>query len=233
MKKFKRVLWLVLFIFSAFISYHFIVDNKPTIFLIGDSTMAEKTLDDNPARGWGQVFPNFFTKQVLIENHAKNGRSTKSFINQGLWEVVYDKLKPGDYVFIQFGHNDSKITDTSKYAEPHTTYKQNLIRYVNDSRAKGAFPILITPVNRRKFDNEGKFVDSHGDYPGIVREVANEMNIPLIDLHATSLKFFSELGPEKTKKLFLVGIPPNTYKALSNGNGDNTHFTHYGAVKVA
>ena len=233
MKIFGKAISFGLLFVGILLSYHFTNESKQTIFLIGDSTMSDKPLDDNPEHGWGQVFPNWFTSEVKIENHAKNGRSTKSFFNQGLWKVVYDKLKPGDYVFIQFGHNDSKITDTSRYAEPHTTYKQFLIRYVNDTRSKGAIPILITPVNRRKFDDEGKFVDQHGDYPGVVREVANEMNVPLIDLHAKSLKYFSELGSEQTKKLFLVGVPPNTYKAMPKGNGDNTHFTHYGAVKVA
>lgn len=229
----KKYSLFISIIFVSVISYHFALENKPTLFLIGDSTMADKPLDDNPEHGWGQVFPNFFNDQVVIENHAKNGRSTKSFFNQGLWKAVYNKLQPGDYVFIQFGHNDSKISDTTRYAEPHTTYKQYLIKYVNESRSKGAIPVLITPVNRRKFDEQGKFVDQHGDYPGVVREVANELNVPLIDLHEKSLKLFSELGPEKTAELFLFGVPPETYKALPKGNGDNTHFTRYGAIEIS
>ncbi len=206
---------------------------KVTIYLIGDSTCADKPLNDNPERGWGQLFPNFLNDDVIVENHAKNGRSTKSFVNEGLWKVVYDKLQPGDYVFIQFGHNDSKITDTTRYAEPHTTYKQFLVRYVTETRSKGAIPILLTPVNRGKFDEQGKFVDQHGDYPVVVREVAKELNVPLIDVHAKSLKLFSELGPEKTAKLFLFGVPADTYKALPKGNGDNTHFTRDGAIEVS
>lgn len=206
---------------------------KITIYLIGDSTCADKPLNDNPERGWGQLIPNFFSDDVIIENHAVNGRSTKSFYNEGLWKAVYDKLKPGDYVFIQFGHNDQKIADTTRYAEPHTAYKQNLIRYVNETRAKGAVPVLLTPVNRRKYDEQGKFVDQHGDYPGVVREVAKELNVPLIDVHAKSLKLFSELGPEKSAQLFLFGVPPQTYKALPKGNGDNTHFTRTGAIEVS
>ncbi len=233
MKNKKYFATLSLFIASALLFLHFEFEPKITVYLIGDSTMSDKPRDDNPEHGWGQVFPSFFTDKIDIENHAKNGRSTKSFYNQGLWKNVYDKLKPGDYVFIQFGHNDSKISDTSRYAEPHTTYKKFLELYVNQSRSKGAIPVLITPVNRRKFDAGGKFVDQHGDYPGVVRQVAKEMNVPLIDLHAKSLKLFSELGPEGTKKLFLNGVPPNTYKAMPKGNGDNTHFTYEGALEVA
>ena len=229
----KKIFFVLALTVSVFLSYNFFIEDKPTLYLIGDSTMADKLLDDNPERGWGQLFPNFFNDNVVIENHAKNGRSTKSFIDQGLWKAVYDKLKPGDYVFIQFGHNDSKISDTTRYAEPHTAYKQNLIRYVNDSRAKGAFPILITPVNRRKFDDDGKFVDQHGDYPGVVREVAKSLNVPLIDLHAKSLELFSKLGAEGTKNLFIMSVPPKTYKALPDGKVDNTHFTRRGAIIIA
>ena len=206
--------------------------NDPVVYLVGDSTMANKPLEDNPERGWGQLFPQFFDEALTIENFAKNGRSTKSFIQEGLWQKVLDKLKPGDYVFIQFGHNDQKISDTNRYAEAHTTYKQNLIRYVNESRAKGANPVLLTPVNRRKFDNDGKFVDQHGDYPSVVREVAAQMDVPLIDLHKKSEKVFSELGEEKTKEIFLW-IPPDKYKSLPNGKTDNTHFSETGAILVA
>lgn len=216
----------------AVISLNFITDSRPTIFLIGDSTMADKPVDDNPEHGWGQVFPEFFNDQVIIENHARNGRSTKSFISDGLWQKVYDKIRPGDYVFIQFGHNDSKISDTNRYAEAHTLYKKNLIKFITEARLKSAYPVLLTPVNRRKFDSDGKFIDQHGDYPGVVREVANELKVPVIDVHAKSLKLFSELGAEATKKLFLH-IPPKTYKALSEGKEDNTHFTREGAEQVA
>ena len=229
----KRITSLFIIVSALIIIAWILPQEKITIFLIGDSTCADKPLDDNPERGWGQLFPNFFNDDIIIENHAKNGRSTKSFRNEGLWKVVYDKLKPGDYVFIQFGHNDQKINDTTRYAAPHTTYKENLKKYVEDTRSKGARPILLTPVNRRKYDEDGKFVDQHGDYPGVVREVAAELNVPLIDVHAKSLKIFSKLGAEGTEKLFLFGVPPNTYKALPKGHGDNTHFTHDGAILVS
>jgi len=219
-------------IFGLLFLFGFHIDYNPVIYLVGDSTMANKPVEDNPERGWGQMFPLFFNEELTIENHAKNGRSTKSFIQEGLWQKVLDKLKSGDFVFIQFGHNDQKISDTNRYAEAHTTYRQNLIRYVTETREKGANPVLLTPVNRRKFDKDGKFIDQHGDYPSVVRSVAEEMEIPLIDLHKKSEKVFSELGEEKTKELFLW-IPPNKYKSLPDGKTDNTHFSSDGAVLIA
>ncbi len=212
--------------------FAFAPKEKPTIYLIGDSTCADKPLDDNPERGWGQVFLNFFNEGIAIENNAKNGRSTKSFRDLGLWKDVYEKLKPGDYVFIQFGHNDQKITDTTRYAEARTAYRQNLIRYVNETREKGAIPILLTPVNRRKFDDIGSFIDQHGEYPIVVREVASELNVPLIDVHKKSLDLFSKFGPEKTKEIFLH-YKGGIYKNLKVGKEDNTHFNRKGAIEVA
>jgi len=205
--------------------------NKPTIHLIGDSTMADKPLDDNPERGWGQLFPLFFTHEIQIINYARNGRSTKSFIDQGLWIEVYNNLKPGDYVFIQFGHNDAKKSDTTRYADAHTAYRDNLIRFIAETREKGANQVLITPVNRRKFSDTGEFVDQHGEYPVLVRELATEYNVPLIDLHARSLELFRKLGPVKSEGLFLRA-PAGVYKALPEGKSDNTHFNRTGAIKI-
>ena len=210
----------------------FIFEPKPVIYLIGDSTCANKSLDDNPERGWGQLLPNFFNEDVIIENYAVNGRSTKSFRDLGHWSIVYDKLKPGDYVFIQFGHNDSKLTDTTRYAEAHTAYKENLIRYIMETKSKGATPILLTPVNRRKFDEKGNFIDQHGDYPAVVREVAVEMKVELIDIHKKSFDLFSKLGAEETKKIFLH-VPAKIYKTFPEGREDNTHFIRNGAIEVA
>ncbi len=217
-----------LFVFTAF----FLFESKPVIYLIGDSTCADKQMDDNPERGWGQLLPNFFTDDVVIENHAVNGRSTRSFRTLGHWQVVYNKLKQGDFVFIQFGHNDSKISDTSRYAEANTDYRINLLRYIKEIKEKGATPVLLTPVNRRKFDSNGKFIDQHGDYPAVVREVAAAANTYLIDIHKKSLEFFTQLGEEKTKELFLH-IKPGKYKSFPEGKEDNTHFTRKGAIEIA
>jgi DNA sulfur modification protein DndE len=201
------------------------------IFLIGDSTMADKPLtNDNPERGWGQLFAGMMDAQVF--NHAVNGRSTKSFLAEGRWDAVLKELQKGDYVFIQFGHNDSKKSDSTRFAAPQTTYRTNLIRFVNESREKGAQPILITPVMRRKFDEQGNFIDQHGEYPGVVKEVAAAYHVPLIDLHALSKEVIVEHGVEKSKDLFLW-IPPNTNRTFPDGKKDDTHFSSYGATIMA
>jgi lysophospholipase L1-like esterase len=194
--------------------------------------MADKPLADNPERGWGQMLPLFFDYDVKIFNHARNGRSTKSFIDEGRWKKVYDDLKSGDYVFIQFGHNDSKISDPNRYADPHTDFKNNLVTMINDSKEKGAFPVLITPVHRRNFDKNNKIIDKHGDYSSVVREIAASMNVGLIDLHKKSEKLFNDLGPEKTKKIFLW-ISAGKYEAFPDGKEDNTHFTQLGSYEIA
>ena len=202
------------------------------IFLIGDSTMSDKPLTDNPERGWGEILPLFFDRHVTIENYAVNGRSTKSFIDQGRWHNVLDKLRPNDYVFIQFGHNDEKKEDTSRYAAPGTDYKYNLMKFVREARAKGALPVLLTPVSRRKFDEEKKAVETHQEYSDAVRQVGRDENVPLIDLDKKSVALLGEIGEEKSKGLFLW-IPPRKYKSLPVGKQDNTHFTIEGAKKIA
>ncbi|HMK04208.1 MAG TPA: glycosyl hydrolase family 28 protein [Ferruginibacter sp.] len=207
-------------------------DKKPTIFLIGDSTMANKPLEENPERGWGQYFPNYMTDEVEIQNHAVNGRSTKSFIREKRWDTVMSRLKPGDYVMIQFGHNDQKAEDTARSAPAHTIYKENLIRFVNEARSKGAFPVLITPVMRRKFDANGKFIDQHADYPGIVKEVAAMLNVFFIDLHKSSEAMIIKEGVENSKRFFLH-IAPGHFKNYKAKPEDNTHFSDYGAASVA
>lgn len=142
--------------------------NNITVFTIGDSTMADKKAEVAPETGWCQALPAFMDQGVIIKNRAVNGRSSKSFITEGRWKAVHDSLKPGDYLFIQFGHNDQKIQDTSRYSEPYTTYRHNLARFVKEAREKGATPVLFTSIVRRKFEN-GFLMDTHGDYPVVVR----------------------------------------------------------------
>jgi lysophospholipase L1-like esterase len=218
--------------FSVLYMLGFQGERTVRIFLIGDSTMADKPLIGTAERGWGQVFPLLFDSDVIAENHARNGRSTKSFIAEGRWETVLDKLQQGDYVFIQFGHNDAKKEDTSRYAEAHTDYKRNLIRFVSDARAKEAIPVLLTPVSRRQFDDHGTLVDTHGDYPIVVRELAAEQKVPLIDVHQSSMQWLRSLGPDESKKFF-VWIKPELYTANRIGRQDNTHFNESGALKIA
>lgn len=207
-------------------------EEKPRIFLIGDSTCANKNPYDAPETGWGQVLPELFTNAVEIQNHAVNGRSTRSFRNQGLWKKVHEQLHKGDYVFIQFGHNDQKESDTTRYAAAQTDYRKNLIRYIEETQAKGATPVLFTPVMRRKFDESGKFVDQHGEYPVVVREIAKQYNITLIDMHASSQKIIEQHGVEGSKKIFM-NIAGGIYPKFPKGLEDNTHFTYYGAKLMA
>lgn len=227
MKKYTTIFLLAVISGLAFMQ----PDKKPTIFLIGDSTCANKPLEDNPERGWGQLLPRFFTSEVEIQNHAVNGRSTKSFINEHRWDTVMSRMKEGDFVMIQFGHNDEKTDKPDVGAPAHTLYKENLIRFINETRSKGAIPVLITPVMRRSFDSTGKFVDSHGDYPGVVKEVAASMNVAMIDLHKSSEELILKEGFENSKRLFLH-IPANHFKDKKDKT-DNTHFSEYGAASVA
>lgn len=207
-------------------------DDPPRVFMIGDSTMANKPLEDNPERGWGQLFPLFLQKGVTVKNYAVNGRSTKSFITEHRWDTVLAQLKAGDWVIIQFGHNDAKKEDSTRYAAPNGAYKDNLVRFIKEARAKGANPVLVTPVQRRKFDEKGAFVDQHGDYPRVVKEVAASYKVPLIDLHKSSEALIMQHGVQGSEKLFKT-TPAGHYTTIPAGVTDNTHFNTYGATLVA
>lgn len=207
-------------------------DDQLTIFLCGDSTLADKLPADAPETGWGMVLPSYFNEAVKVQNHAVNGRSTKSFITEGRWQKVVSQVKKGDWVFIQFGHNDQKVADTTRSAPAQTLYRQNLIRFVNETRAKGGNPLLITPVMRRKFDENGAFVDQHGDYPQVVKEVAKELKVPIVDLHAKSQKVIEKHGVEASKLLFLH-YGANVFPKNPKGLTDDTHFSKYGAAVMA
>ncbi|MGA3287304.1 MAG: rhamnogalacturonan acetylesterase [Bacteroidota bacterium] len=202
------------------------------IFLIGDSTMADKPLADNPEHGWGQMFPMFFSQYVHIMNYAVNGRSTKNFLAEGHWKKVYDQLQPDDYVFIQFGHNDAKKEDTLRYAAPHPDYKDNLKRIIHETREKSAIPILLTPITRRDFDKNGQYVGTHGEYPAVMKEVAKEENVPLIDMFEKTKQLVIKLGDAPSKELYLAGVKQNEFR-LWNKKRDNTHFTRTGAIQMA
>lgn len=206
---------------------------KPTIYGIGDSTMANKVKpDENPERGWGQMLPMFFNDNITIDNRAVNGRSTKSFIDEKRWEAIYKILKPGDYVFIQFGHNDAKEKDAARYTNPHTAYRHNLIRFVNETREKGATPIIFSSVARRNFNENGVLIPTHGDYTLEARLVAQEFNVPFIDMEYYSEVLEQSYGPEKSKQLhlhFKAGEIPY-YK---EDKADDTHFSAKGATEIA
>ena len=204
------------------------------IFLVGDSTMSDKPDLSKPERGWGMAFGQYFDNGVVIRNTAVNGRSTKSFLREGRWAKVLDGLRPGDWVFIQFGHNDEKVEDSTRSAPAQTLYRQLLTKFVQQARAKGANPVLLTPVGRRFFDDHGQRKDDHGEYPGVVREVAKAQKVPLIDLHEKSWALYSALGEAGTRPLFW-SYQNGYYQAnpVAPAKNDNTHFSEYGATRVA
>jgi lysophospholipase L1-like esterase len=204
------------------------IRSAPRVHLAGDSTMADKpTEPPNPEHGWGQLLPKFFKEPAMIVNHAANGRSTRSFITEGRWQKLVDALRPGDWVIIQFAHNDEKI-----FPNARGEFQNNLRRFVADVRAKQANPILATPCVRRSFDEAGKLVDTHGDYPEAVRAVAAETKVPFLEMTRLSMELEERHGPEGSKHLHLW-IGAGVYQRQLEGYQDNTHYSAYGAERVA
>ena len=222
-----------LFFLFSFISLSCFAQ-KTTIYTIGDSTMADKIKpDENPEKGWCQVLPSFFDlNKITIENRAVNGRSTKSFIDEKRWDSVYKSLKKGDYVFIQFGHNDEKVADSTRYTNPHTAYRHNLIRFVSETREKGAIPVLFSSIARRNFNEHGVLVGTHGDYPLEARLVAQEYQVPFIDLEYFSERLEQAYGPEKSKELHLH-FRAGEHPYYPEGKADDTHLSMKGATEIA
>ena len=195
-----------------------------TVHLMGDSTMAEKDLPKaGLERGWGMMLQNFLNpEEVKVINYAQNGRSTKSFIDLGLWDKVYNAIQPGDYVFIQFGHNDAKADDPARYAPAYGAYQDNLRLFIDGVREKGGVPVLLTPVARRWFKEGGLDRNCHTDYPAAMKAVAAEKNVVLLDVTTPTLDWIEELGDEASKAYFMI----------STGKNDNTHLVPAGARKV-
>lgn len=207
------------------------IREKIRIFIAGDSTACDYEPSRAPRAGWGQMIGPFFDqRQVSIENRAISGRSSISFINEGALDGILTDIKNGDYLLIQFGHNDAKKEDPTRYADPDT-YQTYLSQYVNGARQAGANPVLITPVNRRSFD-QGRLVPTHGLYPGAMTALAKAENVPLVDLTERSRVLFEELGEEKTKELFLW-LEPGESVNYPEGAQDDTHFQENGATEVA
>ncbi|MDR7210483.1 rhamnogalacturonan acetylesterase [Flavobacterium piscis] len=210
-----------------------VIAQKTTIYTIGDSTMAnKKDSDKNPEHGWAQVLQPFFKDNIIIVNKAVNGRSTKSFINEKRWDSINNKLKKGDYVFIEFGHNDEKIGDSTKYTNPHTSYRHNLIKFVKESREKGAIPILLTSIARRNFNDKGVLVGTHGEYPLETRLVAQEYKVPFIDLEYYTELLEQSYGPEKSKNLHLH-FKKGEHPYYLEDKADDTHLSKKGATEIA
>lgn len=223
-------------------------EKRITVFMIGDSTMANKSITGGkPERGWGHVLGGFFTEDIIVDNHAVNGRSSKSFIDEGRWDKVLSRIKPGDYVVIQFGHNDEK-PKADRHTDPGTTFDANLERFVNESRERGATPILMNAIVRRNFlapcDQPGHIVasdnqvegdtlyDTHGAYLDSPRNVAKKLNVPFVDANKITHELVQGLGREESKKLYMW-VEPNTVPAVPKGSVDNTHLNIYGARVVA
>lgn len=213
--------------------FGFAPEKKITIFTIGDSTCANKPLEnENLERGWGQALSSFFDERyVVVDNHAQNGRSSLSFLNEGRWKPILEKMQKGDYVFIQFGHNDEK-SDSARHTDPATTYKEILKKYITETREKGGIPVLLTPIVRRKFNDQGKLDETHGDYPKAVRELAAELNVILIDHNQLSKDLVQSLGPDSSKSLFMW-VEKGSNPAAPEGKHDDTHLRAGGARAMA
>jgi lysophospholipase L1-like esterase len=192
--------------------------------------MSIKDTSAFPETGWGMPFVYFWDPSVKVVNKARNGRSTRTFIEEGLWQSVTDSLREGDYVFIQFGHND-EVKEKKSYTTPDS-FAANLKRFVSEAQIKKANPVLLSPVARRSFDHTGTPVDTHEAYAGIVKNIAQELNVPFIDLNALSLRLYGQLGDDKSKMLF-VQLDRDEHPNYPAGKIDNTHFNELGARVIA
>ena len=204
---------------------------KIRVFIAGDSTAATKLIEKKPETGWGEMIPEFFSADVEFVNLALNGRSSKSFIDEGHLQKIIDSISSGDFLFIQFGHNDEK-TDTKLNTDAFASYKEHLKKYIEVARNANATPVLLTSVQRRAFDESGKIEDTHGDYPVAMRELAAELNVTLIDMSEKSKIYYEKLGIEKTKEI-LLWLKPCESLNYPEGVQDNTHFCEKGARKIA
>lgn len=221
-------------------------DKRPVhILMAGDSTMADKVLTKTVKdsltgittevpfleRGWGQLLPEFINQKAVVKNYAKNGRSTRTFIEEGLWTDLLANTRKGDVVIIQFAHNDGVVTKTERYTNP-AQFRLNFIAFVAEIKAKRASPILCTPVARRKFNETGDLVPTHGEYPEIIRTVAREQRVPLVDMEKLTSAWLQKEGVESSKKFFHKFVPGES-PLYPLGLDDNTHFNESGARIVA
>lgn len=203
------------------------------VYLIGDSTMCMYEPSRAPLTGWGMPFVNFFDSSVIIDNRAKGGRSTRTFISENRWQPIVNSLNKGDYVLIQFGHNDEAKEE--KYKDRYTPvpdYKTNLVKFITETRAKKAIPVLITPITRMKFDKEGIQQETHTEYTAACYEVAKQYSVSLIDLDKKSRDLLQQFGAQNANLLFMQ-LEPGENPHYPNGQKDNTHFNSFGARKIA
>ncbi len=201
------------------------------IYMMGDSTMKYNNIFQYPQVGWGQVLHLFAKNNCLIEDHAENGRSTKSFISEGRFNVILKKLQKGDYVICQFGHNDEKILDPTRYTKPYEDYQENLKYFADEVVKKGAGIVFATSITRHKFEN-GICVNSHMDYPKAMMDFARENQYTCIDLNQLTINLYNQLGEEETKKFHMI-FPAGTYESHPEAKDDHSHLRYEGALMVA
>jgi lysophospholipase L1-like esterase len=204
----------------------------PTVFIAGDSTAARKAPEAYPETGWGERLAGFLAAGWTVDNRAVNGRSTKSFVDQGRWRELVAALEAGDAVFIQFGHNDQKIEDPERYADAAAAYPANLRRMAGEVLAAGARPVVLSPIRRRTFSADGGLLDSLGPWAAAARAVAAELGLPFLDLHSASADWLAGLG-DLASRAFFLHVPAGAYPAYPEGKADDTHLCPAGAAAVA
>ena len=204
------------------------VEDAVTIYLAGNSTVVDQ--DDDPWASWGQMFPRFLKPGIAVANHAESGLSLGSFLSSNRLKKVISTMRPGDYLFIEFGHNDQKEKGPDDGA--YNSYSDRMHLFVSEIRKKGGIPVIVSPANRRSFGEDGKITNSLGDYPDAGRKVARELNVPFIDLNGMTKTLYETLGPENSKKAFVI-YPANSFQGEPNALNDNTHFNSYGAYQLA
>ncbi|WP_223777823.1 rhamnogalacturonan acetylesterase [Streptomyces sp. 135] len=204
-----------------------------TLYIASDSTAQTYSASYHPEAGWGQLLPRCFTPAVTVANHAIGGRSSRSFIEQGRLAAIHRVIRPGDHLFVQFGHNDATASRPERYTPP-ADYKEYLRNdYIRATRARGATPVVVTPVSRRDYNpSTGRFNVSFPAYVAAAKAVAAEEGVPLIDLSALSRAYLDQIGVEASKKVFLW-LAAGQYPNFPNGVQDNTHFQEYGAARMA
>ncbi len=199
-----------------------------TVFLCGDSTVVDQDIE--PWASWGQMFPWFFDTQVAVANYAESGERADTFIGAGRLRKILTQMQPGDYVFVEFGHNDMKLKGPGKGG--YYFFATQLKTFIDEVRAKGGHPVLVSPTHRRNFDADGHVIETHEDYPEAMEWVARREGVPFLDLHRMSAVFYEAMGPEDSKKAF-VHYKAGSFEGMPNDVADDTHFNTYGAFELA
>jgi lysophospholipase L1-like esterase len=202
-------------------------EDAVTVFLAGNSTVVDQ--DDDPWTSWGQMFPRFLSRGIAVSNQAESGLSLGSFLSSNRLKKVLNMMKPGDYLFIEFGHNDQKEKGPDDGA--FKSYSERMRLFVNEFRKKGGIPVIVSPANRRSFGEDGKITNSLGDYPQAAMQVVKELNVPFIDLNAMTKTLYESLGVENSSKAFVI-YPAKSFPGQDAALNDNTHFNSYGAYEL-